>query len=285
MALQLAKTQQLGRKGRCCLYYDGFMTYGSKIYANFAALIFTLNHMIPVEYKDLGQMEYGDAWTLQESLMKEGLDIKAARHAEPESELAQKAIKQHLFTVEHPHVYTLGKSGFLENLLINNQRMQELGVSFYKTNRGGDITYHGPGQMVAYPVLDLEAFKTDLGWYMRSLEEAIIQTIGHYGIEGMRLPGATGVWLDADKPQLARKICAMGVRCSRWITIHGLALNINTDLSYFGHIVPCGISDKGVTSMEKELGHKLDQEEVKEVFLSKFAAIFGAKILRETQEY
>jgi lipoyl(octanoyl) transferase len=237
-----------------------------------------MSNPIPVKFTDLANMEYGDAWDLQEKIMQNGLEIKAARHSAPASDLAKTPIEQHLFIVEHPHVYTLGKSGALENLLINNQRMQELGVTFYKTNRGGDITYHGPGQLVAYPVLDLEAFKTDLGWYMRSLEEVVIKTIAHYGIKGDRLPGSTGVWIDPDDISKARKICAMGVRCSRWITIHGLALNMNTDLSFFGHIVPCGITDKGVTSIEKELGNKVDEAEVKAVFLKAFEDIFNAKL-------
>ncbi|OJV51742.1 MAG: lipoyl(octanoyl) transferase [Bacteroidetes bacterium 43-16] len=237
--------------------------------------------MVPVQYTDLGHIEYQAAWDIQEALMQEGLAIKAARVSDPGSATAQKAIAQRLLVVEHPHVYTLGKSGVIENLLINNQSMQELGVSFYKTNRGGDITYHGPGQLVAYPVLDLEAFKPDLGWYMRSLEEVIIQTIGAYGIKGERLAGSTGVWLDTHDLSKARKICAMGVRCSRWITIHGLALNVNTDLSFFGHIVPCGITDKGVTSMAKELNTMVDETEVKNEFLKQFAKIFNADIVFE----
>lgn len=234
--------------------------------------------MIRVTYKDLGNIEYGEAWKIQEELMQEGLSIKAERISAPGSALANKSIQQQLLIVEHPHVYTLGKSGAQENLLINSERMKNLDATFYKTNRGGDITYHGPGQMIAYPVLDLEAFRTDLGWYMRSLEETVIRTIAAFGLEGMRLEGSTGVWLDADQPASARKICAMGVRCSRWITIHGLALNVNTDLSYFGHIVPCGIVDKGVTSMAKELGTAVDEAAVKQEFLKQFELIFGAEI-------
>ena len=234
--------------------------------------------MIRVTYKDLGNIEYGEAWKIQEELMQEGLSIKAERISDPGSAIASKSIQQQLLIVEHPHVYTLGKSGAQENLLINSERMKNLDATFYKTNRGGDITYHGPGQMIAYPVLDLEAFRTDLGWYMRSLEETVIRTIAAFGLEGMRLEGSTGVWLDADQPASARKICAMGVRCSRWITIHGLALNVNTDLSYFGHIVPCGIVDKGVTSMAKELGTTVDEAAVKQEFLKQFELIFGAEI-------
>lgn len=225
--------------------------------------------------RDLGNIEYGIAWELQEAHMKQGLDIKSARFREAAETPAP--IPHYLFLCEHPHVYTLGKSGAAEHLLINDERMKDLSVTFYKTNRGGDITYHGPGQMVAYPILDLEQFFTDLGRYMRSLEEAVILTLQDFGIASGRLPGSTGVWLDADTPQ-ARKICAMGVRSSRWITIHGLALNVNTDLQYFGYIVPCGITDKGVTSMERELGYKVDESRVKEVFLEKFALVFGARL-------
>jgi lipoyl(octanoyl) transferase len=170
----------------------------------------------------------------------------------------------------------------MENLLVNDSRMQELGVSFFKTNRGGDITYHGPGQVVAYPILDLEKFETDLGKYMRNLEEAIIRTLAHYGIEGGRLPGATGVWLDADIPAKARKICAMGVRCSRWVTMHGLALNVNTDMKYFDYIVPCGLTDKKVTSIQKELGRVIDEQEVKDMLKQEFGTVFKAEVINET---
>ncbi|WP_118974695.1 lipoyl(octanoyl) transferase LipB [Taibaiella koreensis] len=233
--------------------------------------------MNTVLLKDLGTIEYGEAWTLQEQYMKEGLDIKSARFRQEAAAFAQ-TIPHYLFLCQHPHVYTLGKSGIEENLLINDQRMKDLDVRFYKTNRGGDITYHGPGQMVAYPVLDLEQFFTDLGRYMRTLEEAIILTLQEYGIVSGRLPGSTGVWLEADTSQ-ARKICAMGVKSSRWITIHGLALNVNTDLQYFNYIVPCGITDKGVTSMERELGRKVDEEEVKRIFAQQFAKAFEAALV------
>lgn len=225
-----------------------------------------------INLQDKGLIEYGKAWEEQELLMKKGLDIKAKRFANPE-ELSE-AIPHYLLLCQHPHVYTLGKSGVIEHLLVNNQRMKELNVTFYKTNRGGDITYHGPGQLVAYPILDLEQFYTDLGRYMRSLEEAVILTIKEFGIEGGRLKGSTGVWLDPDSPEKARKICAMGVKCSRWMTIHGLALNMNTQMDYFKYIVPCGISDKKVTSIEMELGQKVDEELVKKIFLEKFAEVF-----------
>ncbi|OJU77988.1 MAG: lipoyl(octanoyl) transferase [Bacteroidetes bacterium 47-18] len=234
--------------------------------------------MNTVHIKDLGTISYQEAWDLQEALMKEGLDVKSKRFSKDFSPDDDKQIAHHLLFCQHPHVYTLGKSGFMENLLVNNTQLQELGATFFKTNRGGDITYHGPGQMVVYPVLDLEQFFTDLGRYMRSLEEAVIQTIAEFGITGGRLEGATGVWLDAGDSGKARKICAMGVKCSRWLTIHGIALNVNTDLSYFGHIVPCGISDKGVTSMQQELGQAVDEEAVKKVFREKFANVFNVHL-------
>lgn len=235
--------------------------------------------MKTVVLRDLGVIEYGEAWALQEAHMKEGLDIKSARFHDAAAAPGQ-TIAHYLFLCQHPHVYTLGKSGVQEHLLINDQRMKDLEVTFYKTNRGGDITYHGPGQMVAYPVLDLEQFFTDLGRYMRTLEEAVILTLKEYGISSGRLEGSTGVWLDAGTPQ-ARKICAMGVKSSRWITIHGLALNVNTDLQYFNYIVPCGIVDKGVTSMAQELGREVDEEAVKTIFVQKFAAVFEAELTND----
>lgn len=236
--------------------------------------------MPKIHFKDLGKIEYGAAWDMQEEILQQNLAIKAARYTNPDTPgTALPETTNHLLFCEHPHVYTLGKSGHMENLLLNDSRLKELNVSFYKTNRGGDITYHGPGQIVGYPILDLEQFFTDLGKYMRSLEEVIIRTLAHYGIKGDRLPGATGVWLDPDIPQKARKICAMGVRCSRWVTMHGFAFNINTDLQYFNYIVPCGITDKSVTSLEKELDRKVDEEEVKEILRTEFGHIFNAEIL------
>lgn len=235
--------------------------------------------MNTVRYQDIGTVEYGAAWDMQEQYMQEGLSVKAKRFNQtPEEIAAQDKIPHYLFICRHPHVYTLGKSGALENLLLNNDSMKEKGVTFYKTNRGGDITYHGPGQMVAYPILDLDQFFNDLGKYMSSLEEAIIRTIGEYGIKGERLPGSIGVWIDTHDATRARKICAMGVRSSRWITIHGLALNINTDMDFFNHIVPCGIIDKGVTSMKQELGHDVDEAEVQKIFLEKFSEVFDAEM-------
>lgn len=238
--------------------------------------------MRKVYFRELGTIEYGDAWQMQEALMKEGLDIKAQWYNVPDAERpTDNGIKHHLLFCTHPHVYTLGKSGHMENLLVNDTRLQELGASFYKTNRGGDITYHGPGQIVAYPVLDLEQFYTDLGKYMRNLEEAVIKTIAHYGLKGDRLPGSTGVWLDPDNPAKARKICAMGVRSSRWMTIHGLALNVNTDLRFFDYIVPCGISDKQVTSIQKELGREVNELEVREILKREFSNVFECEIVND----
>lgn len=222
--------------------------------------------------KELNTIEYGEAWDLQEDLLKSAIDKKL--------NFPDNLIENHLLLCEHPHVYTLGKSGNAQHLLVDSKSLQEKGISFYQTNRGGDITYHGPGQLVVYPVLDLEQFFTDLRKYMRYLEEAVILTLAEYGIKGDRLEGSTGVWLDPEDPFKARKICALGVRCSRWVTIHGLALNINTDLSYFDHIVPCGISNKGVTSMQKELDQKINEEEVKKILVEKFGKVFNAKLVR-----
>jgi len=232
-----------------------------------------------VQVEDWGIIEYGKAWEMQETILAMQLRIKQEWNAiKEEPKAGSPQTSNHFFLCSHPHVYTIGKSGHMENLLVNDTRLKELGVTFYKTNRGGDITYHGPGQVVGYPVLDLERFFTDLGKYMRSLEEVIIRTIAHYGLEGGRLQGATGVWLDANDPAKARKICAMGVRCSRWVTMHGFALNVNTDLNYFGHIVPCGIGDKGVTSMYKELLHEVNETALKAILLQEFAAVFDAEI-------
>jgi lipoyl(octanoyl) transferase len=237
--------------------------------------------METIFFRDMGLVAYDAAWGQQEELMQANLRIKAQRFNMPGATLSDTRTQHHLLFCEHTHVYTLGKSGHMENLLVNDARMKELNVSFFKTNRGGDITYHGPGQVVAYPILDLEYFATDLGKYMRNLEEAVIRTLSRYGIKGGRLPGSTGVWLDADIPGKARKICAMGVRCSRWITMHGLALNVNTDLKYFDYIVPCGITDKTVTSMQKELGWQVDEQEVKDMLRHEFGEVFGAEIVSE----
>jgi lipoyl(octanoyl) transferase len=237
--------------------------------------------LLDVRLEDLGNKKYQEAWDYQEKLMQFNLEVKQAqRLAEINNELyVGQETKSHFLFVEHPHVFTLGKSGHLENLLANNDLLKEKDAEFIKTNRGGDITYHGPGQIVGYPILDLEKIKPDIVWYMRTLEEVIIKTVAHFGISAGRLSGATGVWLDADKPAFARKICAMGVRTSRWITMHGFALNVNTNLDYFNLIVPCGITDKQVTSMQKELHKPLEIEVVKKILLAEFKNEFGISYL------
>jgi lipoyl(octanoyl) transferase len=239
-----------------------------------------INHALQVQFQDLGISDYQSVWDYQEQLLKANLDIKQAkRSADISGETYTGAeTTSHFLFVEHPHVFSLGKSGDASNLLANEALLKERGAIFVPTNRGGDITYHGPQQIVGYPILDLELLKPDLVWYMRNLEEVIIRTIAEYGIAAGRLEGATGVWLDADKPQ-ARKICAMGVRTSRWVTMHGFALNVNTDLSYFDMIVPCGIADKQVTSMQKELGCTVDFEEVKLKLLPHFEDVFGVALV------
>ncbi len=238
--------------------------------------------MKTILFEDLGETAYDAAWDYQERLLKANLDLKSEWYsAQGNSAPYNVATQHHLLFCSHPNVYTLGKSGHMENLLVNDTRLKELNVAFYKTNRGGDITYHGPGQVVGYPILDLEYFATDLGKYMRNLEEVIIRTVAHYGIDAGRLPGSTGVWLDADVKGRARKICAMGVRCSRWVTMHGFALNVNTDLKYFDYIVPCGITDKSVTSIAKELGRSIDETEVKNLLIEHFEDVFEAEIIQE----
>jgi lipoyl(octanoyl) transferase len=227
--------------------------------------------MISVHYEDLGMMEYRAAWDYQEQLLKENSEIKL-RNRELQEE---RSTFNKLLFCEHPHVYTLGKSGDKKNLLLDEEGLKKANAVFIPNNRGGDITYHGPGQIVGYPIFDLEYFFTDLHKYLRYLEESIINTLKHYGIASGRIEGLTGVWIDGDKPGRERKICAIGVRCSRWITMHGFAFNVNTDLGYFKNIVPCGIDDKDVTSMEQELGHPLNFEEVKDVLKKEFALQFG----------
>jgi len=222
-------------------------------------------------------MDYKACWDYQEELFKKTVDLKIEnRKGLPEGE---KPTENHLLFVEHPHVYTLGKSGKKENLLISTDRLEEVEATYYKINRGGDITYHGPGQIVGYPIFDLDNFFTDIHKYLRFLEEAIILTLSDYGIKAGRLEGFTGVWLDVDDMSKARKICAMGVKCSRWVTMHGLAFNVNTDLSYFDYIVPCGIDDKAVTSMEKELGEKVDVEKVKAKLKENLANLFDVEYI------
>lgn len=232
-----------------------------------------------VQFQDLGNIPYQQAWTYQESLLKQNIDIKSALRSGSPTSGASLATKHYLLFCEHPPVYTLGKSGSLDHLLIGEEELQTRKIEFFKTNRGGDITFHGPGQIVGYPILDLEHFYTDIGRYLRSLEEVIIQTLEVFGIQSGRSPGETGVWLDPDQPERARKICAMGVRCSRWVTMHGFALNVNTDMSYFSHIIPCGIADKQVTSMQQELYHSVNELEVKELLKKKFAEVFQAQVI------
>jgi len=224
-----------------------------------------------VQFHDLGLIDYGEAWEMQESLLRVAVGLKLA--AGPRAKPHKVDTQHHLLFCEHPHVYTLGKSGKPEHLLIDEAEQQERGVQFFRTNRGGDITYHGPGQVVGYPIFDLEKFRTDIGWYLRSMEEVMIRLLADYGLEGGRISDATGVWLDVDTDH-PRKICAMGVRCSRWVSMHGFALNVNTDLSYFGHIVPCGISDKGVTSLQAELGREVSTQEVRDKLKQYFAEQF-----------
>ena len=251
-----------------------------------------------VLFRDLGNMEYQHAWDLQEQLLKENVAVKTAIRnrmsaignrqsaintladgEDFENEDVTLETNHYLLFVEHPPVYTLGKSGDLSNVLISEEERAAKGISFYNTNRGGDITFHGKDQLVGYPILDLDKFYTDLGRYLRSLEEVIILTMADYGLKGERSPGETGVWLDASIPGKERKICAMGIRCSRWITMHGFAFNINTDLNYFNYIIPCGIQNKQVTSLEKELGRSLDMNEVKEKVKQNFEKVFGVELI------
>ena len=224
-------------------------------------------------FKDIGLIEYKEAWLFQEKFFNEILEIKSKNR----NEGSEITTKNHLIFCEHPHVYTLGNSGNKENLLVNEEYLKSRGASFYKTNRGGDITYHGPGQIVGYPIFDLDNFFNDIGKYLRFLEEVIILTLKEYGLSGERSKGETGVWLDVGKPT-ARKICAMGVKTSRWVSMHGFAFNLNTDLSYFENIIPCGINDKKVTSLEKEIGHKIDVDHAKLLLKSNLERVFDLKL-------
>ncbi len=225
------------------------------------------------KFVHLGSIDYKAAWDYQGEVFGKILAIKSANRTRPDEQ--QLPTDNYVIFCEHPHVYTLGKSGKSTHLLIPDDVLQKIGATYYHINRGGDITYHGPGQIVGYPILDLENFFTDIHQYMRTLEESVIRTLSEYDVPAGRIAGLTGVWVDADAPQRARKICALGVKTSRWVTMHGFALNVNTDLSYFGHIVPCGITDKAVTSLEKELGKKVDMAEVETVLKQKFAEQFG----------
>tara|TARA_R110001592_G_scaffold39084_16_gene128876 strand:- start:1295 stop:2002 length:708 start_codon:yes stop_codon:yes gene_type:complete len=227
--------------------------------------------------KNLGIKDYKETWDYQTELLQEIVDQKISNRKNNESI----ETKNHFIFVEHPHVYTLGKSGDLENLLLNEKQLKEKGATFYKINRGGDITYHGPGQIVGYPILDLENFFTDIHKYLRFLEEVIILTLSDYGLKAERSDGETGVWLDVGTP-FARKICAMGIRSTRWVTMHGFALNVNVNLGYFDNIIPCGIRGKAVTSMEVELGKKIPLEEVQRKILINFNALFGVEAFKQS---
>lgn len=236
--------------------------------------------MLPeVQFIDLGLIDYKEAWDLQESLFNKTIQDKIRiRNGEQNITL-----NNYLIFCEHPHVYTLGKSGSEENLLLNEEGLEEHHAKYYKINRGGDITYHGPGQLVAYPIFDLDQFFTDIHKYMRFLEEAVIQTLKEFGIESGRVDGLTGVWIEGDTPR-ARKICAMGVKSSRWVTMHGIGFNVNSDLSYFSHIIPCGIDDKSVTSMQQELRHPVSMKDVSEVLKQKLADQFHYTYVECDQE-
>lgn len=226
--------------------------------------------MPKVFFKDIGQMGYQEAWDFQTVLFDESVNQKLKNRKEDGPEITP---NNYFLYVEHPHVYTLGKSGSLDNLLLNEQQLADKGATFHKINRGGDITYHGPGQVVGYPILDLDQFSPDIHLYLRNIEEAVILLLAEYGIKGERFDKYTGVWIDPGTPQ-ERKICAIGVKTSRWVSMHGFALNVNVDLGYFGNIVPCGITDKDVTSIQRELGHPVDIEEVKAKLKTHFATIF-----------
>lgn len=229
--------------------------------------------MATVECIDLGLVDYKTAWDFQETLFNQ---IIAQKLEHRQSDLdARTATNNYLILCEHQHVYTLGKTGEEKNLLINEDLLKSKGATFYKINRGGDITYHGPGQLVVYPILNLDNFFTDIHKYLRFLEEVVILTLNEYGLKGGRVEGATGVWLDAEVPAKARKICAMGVKCSRWVTMHGIGFNVNTDLNYFNYIVPCGIQDRAVTSIKQELGREVDMNEIKQKLTQNMANIFA----------
>ena len=226
-----------------------------------------------VQLQDLGNKDYKETWDYQEQIFANIVSQKVEKRTNPEINTSN-----YFLFVEHPHVYTLGKSGDMSNLLLSEKQLEDKGATFYKINRGGDITYHGPGQIVGYPILDLENFFTDIHKYLRLLEEAIILTLADYGLQSERSEGETGVWLGVGTP-FARKICAMGVRASRWVTMHGFALNVNANLGYFDNIIPCGIKGKAVTSLHVELGREVDEEEVKQKIIKHFADLFEAEMV------
>jgi lipoyl(octanoyl) transferase len=231
-----------------------------------------------VFFEDMGIRSYQPSWDYQEALLLKNTQIKWETR-QNEQDLKTSKTEHRLLMVEHNPVFTLGKSGKREHVLVSEEQLKNLGIEFFHINRGGDVTYHGLQQIVGYPILDLDKFKTDLGWYLRSLEQVIIDVMAEYGLKGERSAGETGVWLEPNDPFMARKICAMGIKCSRWITMHGFALNVNTDLSHFEFIVPCGIQGKTVTSLEKELGHKVNYQEVKEKIKKHFQLIFDCELI------
>lgn len=238
-----------------------------------------------VLFEDLGtEQSYKEIWDLQETLLLQNSQIKAAARGFLNDRTIDTTTTNHLLFVEHKPVYTLGKSGDMSHVLISDEDMQKKGIDFFKINRGGDITFHGPGQLVGYPILDLEKFKTDISWYLRNLEEIVILTLAEYGLIGDRSKGETGVWLEPDVKGKERKICAMGIRCSRWITMHGFAFNVNTNLGYFNNIIPCGIENKQVTSLQKELGYLVSMNEVKQKMKSNFSKVFEVE-LKEVNKF
>lgn len=237
------------------------------------------NKNVEVEFQQLGMIDYQQAWDYQEKLFAETIALKIENRKKPEEE--QQPTPNYLLFCEHPHVYTLGKSGDESHLLLNQEGLQKAGATYYKINRGGDITYHGPGQIVGYPILDLDNFFTDIHKYLRLLEEAVILTLKDYGLNAGRIEGLTGVWLDHEKQLNPRKICAMGVKSSRWVTMHGFAFNVNTNLNYFGNIVPCGISDKAVTSLARELGQLQDMRTVEKILQQHIGQLFGMKFTQK----
>ena len=236
--------------------------------------------MQKVYFQDLGVRKYKEVWDYQEALLKQNVDVKADYRNRPEPVLpaANWPTQHHLLFVEHFPVYTLGKNGKETHILINEEERLARGIDYFHINRGGDITFHGPDQLAGSPILDLEKFRTDLGWYLRSLEEVIILTMHAYGLKGVRSPGETGVWLDPALKGKERKICAMGIKCSRWITMHGFAFNVNANLDYFNHIVPCGIENKQVTSLQKELGYTISMDEIKEEVKRNFEKVFEVSL-------
>lgn len=235
--------------------------------------------MQTVQFQDLGLRNYKEVWDYQEMLLQENTTVKAQYRNQELSPVTEWPTLHHLLFVEHPPVYTLGKNGKEAHVLIDEAERLARGIDYFHINRGGDITFHGPGQLVGYPILDLEKFRTDLGWYLRSLEEVIILTMATYGLKGERSPGETGVWIEPDVKGRERKICAMGIKCSRWITMHGFAFNVNANLDYFQYIVPCGIENKQVTSLQKELGREIPMDEIKTEVRKNFEKVFYASLV------